>query len=106
MRSRYFAMAGDMSSLSRYVATPPDAVREAAKPSEKIYSFLLKDLAKASANKNGHGQAIASQTIYGLMATGHLLGRKINPRSHTKRIEDRGSKMEDCARTTRGDLLS
>jgi hypothetical protein len=47
MCSLYFAWAGDMSPLSRHVATPPKAVREAAKPSEKIYSFLLKGLARA-----------------------------------------------------------
>src|SRR5262245_61783814 len=59
MRSPYFACAGDISPLSRHVATPPNAVREAAKPSEKIYSFLLKDLAEASANNYNYGQAIA-----------------------------------------------
>lgn len=49
---------------------PPDAVREAARPSEKIYSFLLNDLAKASASNYSHGQAIASQAPDGLKAEG------------------------------------
>jgi len=81
-----------MSSLSRYVATLPEAVKEAAEPSEKIYSFLLKDLAKASANNHSHGQAIASQAPYGLKAKA-LAGKK---NQSTKPYEkDWGSKVED-----------
>jgi hypothetical protein len=92
MRSPYFAWTGDMSSLSRYVATPPDAVREVARPSEKIYSFLLKDLARASANNYGHGQAIASQAPDGLKAKA-LAGKKNqSTKPHEK---DWGSKVED-----------
>jgi hypothetical protein len=95
-----------MSSLSRYVATPPGTVRRAAKPSEKIYSFLLKDLAEASADKRSHGQLIAYSGARWVTGYKLLLGRKINPRSHTKRVEDRGSKIEDNLVTARGGPLS
>jgi hypothetical protein len=46
------------------------AVREAAELSEKIYSFLLKDLAKASADNRSHGHSIAYQAADGLQARG------------------------------------
>lgn len=70
MRSRYIASAVDISPLSRYVAMPPDAVWEASTPSEKIYSFLLNDLAEASANNYSLGQTIATQAPDGLKARG------------------------------------
>ena len=43
---------------------------KAATPSEKFYSFFLKDLAKVSADNHNHGQAIARQAPDGLKATG------------------------------------
>jgi hypothetical protein len=49
--SRNIVQASDISPLSRYVATPPDAGGKAASPLEKIYSFFVKDLAEASARK-------------------------------------------------------
>jgi hypothetical protein len=66
----------------------------------------LKDLAKASADNRSHGHAIAYQTPDGLTGYKRLLGRKINPRSRTKRVEDRESKIEDHLPTAQGDLLS
>jgi len=49
----------EISPFSRHVATPSDEFGGAATPSEKIYSFFLRDLAKASADKNNYGQTIA-----------------------------------------------
>ncbi|HEV2669398.1 MAG TPA: hypothetical protein VG324_31055, partial [Blastocatellia bacterium] len=45
-------------------------VGEASTLSEKIYSFFLKDLAKASADNHDNGQAIAHRTPDGLQAKG------------------------------------
>jgi hypothetical protein len=45
---------------------PLEASREAASPSEKIYSFFFNELADASAVKYSHGQAIACRTPDGL----------------------------------------
>jgi hypothetical protein len=75
-------------------------------PSEKIYSFRLNDLAKASADKYSHGQAIAYSGARWVTGYKELLGRKINPQSHTKRIEDRESKIEVRLATAQGDPLS
>jgi hypothetical protein len=50
--SRNIARPHDISSLSRYVATPPDAGSKAAAPPEKFYPFFLKDLAEASSRKH------------------------------------------------------
>jgi hypothetical protein len=48
---------------------------EAAKQSEKIYSFLLKDLAKASADNRSHGHSIAIKHDMGYRL-GALAGKK------------------------------
>jgi len=49
----------EISPFSRHVATPPDEFGRVATPSEKIYSFFLSDLAKASADNYNYGQPIA-----------------------------------------------
>jgi hypothetical protein len=54
---------------------PPNAGREAASLSEKIYSFFLKGLAEAAAGNRNHGQAIACQAPDGLKAKA-LAGKK------------------------------
>jgi len=56
--------------FSRYVVKPPNAGSEATSLSEKIYSFFLKGLAKASVDNHNHGQAIALQAPDGLQAEG------------------------------------
>jgi hypothetical protein len=70
MRSRYVARGGEISPLSRYAARPLDVSREAATPSENIYSFPLNELAEVSADNHSHGQAIACQAPDGLKARG------------------------------------
>jgi hypothetical protein len=106
MRSRYFARARAISPLSRYVAIPQEASSGAASPSEKIYSFFFNELAEASADNYSHGQTIAYRGARWVKGEELLLGRKINPRSRTKRIENRGSKIEDRMRSAQGDPLS
>jgi len=94
MRSRHFALAGDISSLSRYVATPPDVVLGASTPSEKIYSFLLNDLAKASANNYSHGQTIASQAPDGLTAEGSCWEEKSIHEAIPRRLKIEGRRWK------------
>jgi hypothetical protein len=87
MRPRYVARVGEMSPLLRYVARLPDMGRDVATPSENIYSFPLNDLAEASADirKSWPGNCLSgARWVIGYKL---LLGRKINPRSHTKSHE-------------------
>jgi hypothetical protein len=97
-----------MSPLSRYVATPPDAVREASSPSEKIYSFLLKDLAEASANNFNYGQAIARPPAKWVNGKGSCWEEKSIHEATRRgsRIKDQRSKMEDRIFSAQGGPLS
>src|SRR5262245_45246911 len=88
-----------MSPISRHIATPPDEFGGAATPSEKIYSFFIRDLAKASADNRNYGQAIACPPARWVNGRGSCWEEKSIHEATRRgsRVEGRRSRIADEA---------